>query len=370
MFVRELQDGLRGRPGAARARRRAAAPPDGGEYLRLTLGDRTGTRPRPSPGTTSRDARALRPGRARRARHRPLRRRTRATARSSTSAGLRAGRRGASTTSPTCSTARRARPSRWRPTCASSSATVQDPHLRTAARARLRRGLADLWPAYRDAPAAKHYHQAYRHGLLEHSLARRPGGQRDQRDVPRHRPRRRGHRRAAARHRQARGLRRTSGAIIDLTDAGRLQGEIPLGYYRVRRAIEDLDGFPRRARAGGAAHHPQPPRLARARQPGRPVHARGDARAHDRQPRRAAGQLRPAREGAAAGSAGRASTARSAAGAYFAAPAAEPDSEPGGVAALTGRGRRGGRRAAIGGPDPARHEPSTPSASRSGSLTE
>ena len=31
---------------------------------------------------------------------------------------------------------------------------------------------------------------------------------------------------------------------IDLTDAGRLQGEIPLGYYRIRRATEDLPGFP------------------------------------------------------------------------------------------------------------------------------
>ena len=29
-----------------------------------------------------------------------------------------------------------------------------------------------------------------------------------------------------------------------MTDEGRLQGEIPLGYYRVRRVIEDLDGFP------------------------------------------------------------------------------------------------------------------------------
>jgi 3'-5' exoribonuclease len=33
-------------------------------------------------------------------------------------------------------------------------------------------------------------------------------------------------------------------AAIDFTDAGRLQGEIPLGYYRVRRAIEEIDGFP------------------------------------------------------------------------------------------------------------------------------
>ena len=31
---------------------------------------------------------------------------------------------------------------------------------------------------------------------------------------------------------------------IDMTDLGKLQGEIPLGYYRVRRAIEDLPGFP------------------------------------------------------------------------------------------------------------------------------
>ena len=30
---------------------------------------------------------------------------------------------------------------------------------------------------------------------------------------------------------------------IDLTDAGRLQGEIPLGYYLVRRQIEEIPGF-------------------------------------------------------------------------------------------------------------------------------
>ncbi len=30
---------------------------------------------------------------------------------------------------------------------------------------------------------------------------------------------------------------------IDLTDAGRLQGEIPLGYYLVRREIEEVPGF-------------------------------------------------------------------------------------------------------------------------------
>ena len=30
----------------------------------------------------------------------------------------------------------------------------------------------------------------------------------------------------------------------DLTDAGKLEGEIPLGYYRVRRATEAIPGFP------------------------------------------------------------------------------------------------------------------------------
>ncbi len=30
---------------------------------------------------------------------------------------------------------------------------------------------------------------------------------------------------------------------IDLTDAGRLEGEIPLGYYLVRSTIESLEGF-------------------------------------------------------------------------------------------------------------------------------
>src|SRR5438046_2288759 len=29
-----------------------------------------------------------------------------------------------------------------------------------------------------------------------------------------------------------------------MSDHGRLHGEIPLGYYRVRRTIERLDGFP------------------------------------------------------------------------------------------------------------------------------
>ncbi len=48
--------------------------------------------------------------------------------------------------------------------------TVQDRHLR----ALLDRFLAeqcDLWKRWSEAPAAKTYHQAYRHGLLEHCLS-------------------------------------------------------------------------------------------------------------------------------------------------------------------------------------------------------
>ncbi|MGH2871998.1 MAG: HD family phosphohydrolase, partial [Solirubrobacteraceae bacterium] len=49
-------------------------------------------------------------------------------------------------------------------------ATVQDSHLRRLLTA-LMGERSPTWPAFRDAPAAKRYHQAYRHGLLEHSLS-------------------------------------------------------------------------------------------------------------------------------------------------------------------------------------------------------
>jgi 3'-5' exoribonuclease len=120
--------------------------------------------------------------------------------------------------------------------------TIQEPHLRMLL-GRVFGEDSELWAGYRVAPAAKYYHQAYRHGLLEHSLgvaqavsaisATFPGIDRDV---------------------------AISGALlhdigkleaytddpqnIDLTDAGRLQGEIALGYYRIRRAIEDIEGFP------------------------------------------------------------------------------------------------------------------------------
>jgi 3'-5' exoribonuclease len=96
---------------------------------------------------------------------------------------------------------------------------------------------------YRIAPAAKYNHHAYRCGLLEHSLqvARSLAAV------------------AEAHPRIDRDLA-VCGALLhdigkleayeadgphtDLTDRGRLEGEIPLGYYLIRRQIEERPGFP------------------------------------------------------------------------------------------------------------------------------
>jgi 3'-5' exoribonuclease len=126
-------------------------------------------------------------------------------------------------------------------------ATVQEPHLRVL----LERVLGErsrLWAGYRVAPAAKYYHQAYRHGLLEHCLgvaqavsaisATFPGIDRDVavtgallHDIGK-----------LEAYTEEGGRDR----VIDLTDRGRLHGEIALGYYRVRRTIEEIEGFPER----------------------------------------------------------------------------------------------------------------------------
>jgi 3'-5' exoribonuclease len=121
-------------------------------------------------------------------------------------------------------------------------ATVQDGHLRRLLD-RLLGPDAPAWPAFRDAPAAKRYHQAYRHGLLEHCLgvaqavsaisATFGGVDRDVAVT------------GALLHDIGKLDAYTSDPLaIDMTDLGRLQGEIPLGYYRVRRAIEGLPDFP------------------------------------------------------------------------------------------------------------------------------
>jgi 3'-5' exoribonuclease len=120
--------------------------------------------------------------------------------------------------------------------------TIQEPHLRQLLE-RVFGAESEMWAGYRVAPAAKYYHQAYRHGLLEHCLgvaqavsaisATFPGIDRD----------------VAV----AGALLHDIGKLeaytddpqnIDLTDAGRLHGEIALGYYRIRRAIEEIEGFP------------------------------------------------------------------------------------------------------------------------------
>ena len=176
--------------------------------------------------------------------------------------------------------------------------TIQEPHLRILLE-RVFSQDSELWAGYRVAPAAKYYHQAYRHGLLEHCLgvaqavsaisATFPGIDRDIAVT------------GALLHDIGKLEAYTDDPQnIDLTDAGRLQGDRPGLLPRPPRD-RGHRGLPRRARAGAGTHHPLPPRHAGARQPGRPVHARGDARAHDRQPRRAPGQLRPPREGARAG---------------------------------------------------------------------
>jgi 3'-5' exoribonuclease len=120
--------------------------------------------------------------------------------------------------------------------------TVQQPHLRDLL-ARLLGDGSESGERWRAAPAAKVYHQAYRHGLLEHSLSVAqgvsamastfPGIDRDVAVT------------GALLHDIGKiEAYEQSGGAIDLSDAGKLQGEIPLGYYRVRREIEEIEGFP------------------------------------------------------------------------------------------------------------------------------
>ncbi|WP_053225966.1 3'-5' exoribonuclease YhaM family protein [Solirubrobacter soli] len=121
-------------------------------------------------------------------------------------------------------------------------ATIQCSHLRALLDAVFGAGTG-TWALFREAPAAKRYHQAYRHGLLEHSLtvaqsvsaisATFGGVDRDVAVT------------GALLHDIGKLDAYTADPLaIDLTDIGKLQGEIALGYYRVRRLIEDLPGFP------------------------------------------------------------------------------------------------------------------------------
>jgi 3'-5' exoribonuclease len=120
--------------------------------------------------------------------------------------------------------------------------TVQEPHLRGLLHAILGED-SPSWPRFRDAPAAKHYHQAYRHGLLEHSLtvaqsvsaisATFPGIDRDVAVT------------GALLHDLGKlDAYEVNDGAIEMSDQGRLYGEIPLGYYRVRSMIESFEAFP------------------------------------------------------------------------------------------------------------------------------
>jgi 3'-5' exoribonuclease len=102
---------------------------------------------------------------------------------------------------------------------------------------------SEVWERFRRAPAAKYYHQAYVHGLLEHSLSvgqavsavsgSFPGVDRDLAVT------------GALIHDIGKIEAYESDPVaIDLSDDGKLLGEIPLGYYTVRTAIERIDGFP------------------------------------------------------------------------------------------------------------------------------
>ncbi len=120
--------------------------------------------------------------------------------------------------------------------------TVQNPHLRRLLSVVFGEG-SPTWAGYRDAPAAKRYHQAYRHGLLEHCLTVAqavgaisvtfPGIDRDVAVT------------GALLHDIGKlEAYEVQGGAISMSDQGRLYGEIPLGYYMVRRIIERLDDFP------------------------------------------------------------------------------------------------------------------------------
>ncbi|MEH3055211.1 MAG: HD domain-containing protein [Patulibacter minatonensis] len=99
------------------------------------------------------------------------------------------------------------------------------------------------WAEYRVAPAAKRVHQAYRHGLLEHCLTVAeavsgaagvfPGIDRDLAVS------------AALIHDfgKLEAYALVEGDSVELTDAGRLRGEIVLGYERLHRELDKIDGI-------------------------------------------------------------------------------------------------------------------------------
>ncbi|WP_022929842.1 3'-5' exoribonuclease YhaM family protein [Patulibacter americanus] len=100
-----------------------------------------------------------------------------------------------------------------------------------------------FWPRFRMAPAAKHFHEAYPHGLLDHTLrvaegveAMAPLFAPVDRDVAVC---------GALLHDIGKAHTYTTDPVSpELTDLGRLEGHIVIGYEIVRRVVGDLPGFP------------------------------------------------------------------------------------------------------------------------------
>jgi 3'-5' exoribonuclease len=245
MFVRELQEGaqldcvLLVREAELRSKR------DGGQYLRLTLGDRTGALPCNVWDDVAAVARIAAVGSA-----------------VHVCGGLQSSvRYGAELRLRSLRTAQPGSfeeadlldgparsPGELELDLRELLATVQDRDLR-----RLLQEVfgadSPTWARFRAAPGAKRFHHAYRHGLLEHSLGVAQavsaisatfGGV--DRDVAVS---------GALLHDIGKlDVYAFAGSAIEMTDAGKLQGEIPLGYHRVRCLIDDLEGFdPRTAEA-------------------------------------------------------------------------------------------------------------------------
>jgi 3'-5' exoribonuclease len=219
---------------------RAVSPSDGGRELRLRLGDRTGS----LDTTVSAELEPLcAPGAC-------VRVTGRCHGRTIVVAGLRAAAPGEYALEDLLDGPSRS-PAQMEADLRELIATVQEPHLRLLLEHVLGRG-APTWGAFREAPAAKRYHQAYRHGLLEHCLSVAQavsaisatfGG--IDRDVAVT---------GALLHDIGKLEAYTADPLaIELTDAGKLHGEIALGYYRIRQAIEAIPGF--RDELGAAVLH-------------------------------------------------------------------------------------------------------------------
>ena len=239
MQVRDFVDGcdvaqaLLVREAELRSRR------DGGEYLKLTLGDRTGSVPAMVWEGVAEVRDLCAPGAI-----------VHATGRFSlhprfgpqlTIQGLRAAREGEYVRDELVDGPSRTL-AQMEADLRELTGTIQSPHLRRLLTAIFGEG-SRTWARYREAPAAKRYHQAYRHGLLEHCLtvaqavsaisATFPGIDRDVAVT------------GALLHDIGKlEAYDVQGGAISMSDHGRLYGEIPIGYYLVRRTIERIDGFP------------------------------------------------------------------------------------------------------------------------------